>query len=311
MTRHLRLRIPEFYRLANEDTIPEPTKPPVDFQQPRPKKETWGKFLTPKLNNMFVEALASIIICFGAVYVPHFSHDPLAQLITSLSIVAIMMTLKDRSYFCPDATPVITWVLLCAGAYTRSNDGTLDGQWEATQAYDVIARLAGQATGAALIVFTVIRPNSTALQGSAFEQHLPPVNLYINEGVATAIEAIASAFVIMPLLRQAADVIKDEGTKYTSTFAAKMDTAPPSNKNLFNAATSLAILHVVLERLFRATMNPALFYMQCLVLGETVCSEETMWYVFIAQGIGLLVAGLYVYLFLPGPSVLNRILEGK
>ena len=275
------------------------------------------------VNNMFVECLASMIICFGAIYVPHFTADPLAQLVTSVSIVAIMMNLKDRTYFCPDATPVVTLMLLAAGAYTGKNDGTISAQWKATleKKWDVLARLLGQMIGAIIIICAILNPQIDTFQSQAFltmntthglepkkdvvfEQFLPHANVIINEMIATTIEAIASAFVIIPLLRSASTV-------YTNAVAAKEDATPPSNKDLFSAATSLGILHFVLERLFRATMNPVLFGMQCTLLGEHECPSDHMWYVIMAQLGGIAIASAYVYTFIPDGEVLKWILEPK
>ena len=137
-----------------------------------------------------------------------------------------------------------------------------------------------------------------------FEQFLPRTNVIFNEMIATTIEAMASAFVIIPLLRSASTV-------YTNAVAAKEDATPPSNKDLFNAATSLGILHFVLERLFRATMNPVLFGMQCILMGEHECPSDHMWSVIVAQLGGITIACAYVYTFIPDGEVLKWILEPK
>ena len=99
----------------------------------------------------------------------------------------------------------------------------------------------------------------------------------------------------------------DKPPKYVDTFAAKTDIDPPSNKNLFSAAVTLAIVQFVLERLFRATMNPFGYILQCKIMSEEVCDDNQLQWVIICQLLGLLAAGVYVYMYLPPPKVMAKI----
>ena len=265
------------------------------------------------VNNAFIEFLASTILLYSAIYVPHFPDDPLAQLIPGVAIVAVMMTLKDRTYFCPDGSFMVTFVLLCAGAYTKANKGTtvrekLYAQFRATQKYDVLIRWFGQFMACVMVYCMMVVWRRDDLVTAPFHQHLGKSVLFVNEFLATAIECIATSFCIMPLLTPYVADQKKNNPKYSVTFASKEDTKPPANKNLFSAAISLAVLHIVLDRLFRTTMNPFVFYMHCEIMGSGCLFNDYSW-VYLAQGAGLLVAGLYSYNYLPPDRVLKSIFE--
>ena len=295
----LRLRIPSTHTFASGNETPgAPTTAP---------DPTLWQDLPNLFNNMLIECLSTIVVCYSAIYIAHPATDPLAPVVAALAIVAIMMNLKDRTYFCPDANPVATIVLLAAGAYTRGHDGTSLWTmfWGKTLWRDVLARLIGQAGGFVFVLYAVLLPNTAQFAHTPFEQVLRSVNVVVNEGVATAIEAIAIAFVIMPLLRP----VPSATSGYTDAFAAKVDTKPPTNKNLFSAALSLGIIHYVLERLFRATMNPFLYVLHCTAHRGDTCSWDAVRDVVSAQLGGMAFAAIYAYKYLPPPGVLALILE--
>jgi hypothetical protein len=325
---------PASFRIQDKDVsdVDSQSKQLLPKQTPSPPFVSYENALA-LLNNAFIEFLATTVLLYSTIYVPHFMDDPLAQLIPGLAIVAMMMTLKDRMYFCPDGSFMITLTLLCAGAYTRATEGKtwrerISSQWGATygQLPDVMVRIVGQ-MAACYLVYNVMVVKFRQDMGSVpYHQiwkhgnstHHTDLNvdiLCMNEFISTAIEYIAASFCIMPLLRPYMDkrdsntqTVKDENI--IVTFSSKTDTAPPTNKNLFNAAISIAIMHVVLDRLFRTTMNPFVFYMHCEIMGQD-CLFGDYWTVYVAQLGGLAVAGLYSYCYLPKPEVLSAIFESK
>jgi len=240
----------------------------------------------------------------------------------------MMMTLKDRTYFCPDGSFMITFTLLCAGAYTRATTGKtwserIWSQLNATRGQfpDVMIRIFGQLVACYLVYSVMVTKFRQEMSVVPYHQIWKHGNssttghdelnvdvLCMNEFISTAIEYIAASFCIMPLLRPYKAENDRADPNYKETFASKTDTQPPSNKNLFNAAISMAIMHVVLDRLFRTTMNPFVFYMHCEIMGHD-CLFDDYWPVYVAQFGGLAVAGLYSYCYLPPAKVLSSIFE--
>ena len=280
------------------------------------------------LNNAFIEFLATVVLLYSTIYVPHFVDDPLAQLIPGLAIVAVMMALKDRMYFCPDGSFMITFTLLCAGAYTKATEGKtwserLWSQLKATrgQLPDVMIRIFGQLVACCLVYNVMVQKFRHEMSAVPYHQIWRHGNstmvghdelnvdvLCMNEFISTAIEYIAASFCIMPLLRPYKNEATNRDPNAILTFSSKTETAPPTNKNLFNAAVSIAVMHVVLDRLFRTTMNPFVFYMHCEIMGHD-CLFDDYWPVYAAQLGGLAVAGLYSYFYLPPPKVLSSIFD--
>jgi glycerol uptake facilitator-like aquaporin len=286
--------------------------------------------LSALLNNAFIEFLATTVLLYSVVYVPHFVNDPLAQLVPGAAIVAVMMTLKDRMYFCPDGSFMVTFTLLCAGAYTGPNKGgtwaeRIASQLRATrdQMPDVVIRIIGQ-LAACYFVYTVVVMQfrdelagvpvhqlwDGAMHGNSTHPDLHIGVLSANEFISTAIECIAASFCIMPLLRPYKEDNDAINPNYSVTFASKTDTQPPENKNLFNAAVCLGLMHIVLERLFRTTMNPFVFFMHCEIMGHE-CAFGDYYPVYLAQFGGLLTAGVYTYHYLPPPKALRSIFDSK
>jgi hypothetical protein len=108
----------------------------------------------------------------------------------------------------------------------------------------------------------------------------------------------------MPLLKPD-DASRDPN--YVNAFAQKADMDPPSPKHLYLVAVTLGMLRVVIERIFRATSNPFAFILQCEIIGEKHCSDEVQEWVIGLQCLGLFVAGLYAYFYLPPPKVMSKI----
>jgi hypothetical protein len=281
-------------------------------------------------DNAFVEFLATIMSLYSCIYVPHIPNDSIAQFYPALAIITIYMTLKDHSYFPPDGSIMVTFILLCGGAYTDKNDGTKLDQLAKTRWADVFVRFFGQILAFVLVYTMVVVPNAAELTGTVMEQNLASNVVYTNEFLATVIEGIGVAFCIMPLLKPFDD-IEDKTDKYADvrdgqdngrkeadkwdldTFPSKAETRAPSTNHLFMMSLSVAILHIVLERLFSSTMNPFVYAMHCDIqathssASSHACDSGKFWSVCFTQLGGLLVAGLYCYLYIPDHRVFRVI----
>ena len=266
--------------------------------------DDWPMYSLFLFNNFMLEFVGTMVLVYSCMYVPTSDADSLAQLVPAVAIAAVMLNLKDHSYFCPDASPITTLVLLSAGAYTRKNDGTVWGQLTSTwsQIPDVAVRFLGQIIAYVVAYLTIFGPNIHVFS------KVPPPELLVeelslfNEGLATAVECMAMAFVLTPLLMPPAN----DKNGYT-TYAAKVDIDPPSNSRLAFAAASLALIHWMLERLFRTTMNPFIYYMHCQVLGQEHCSDAHFLAVAGYQIAGVVAACVYAYAFIPKPGKLRSL----
>ena len=247
------------------------------------------------LDNAVIEFVATVIGLYGAIYTPHTDNDPLAQLIPGLAILVVFVGLKDQAYFCPDGSFMVTTVLLWAGAYTDAKG--------VTNRADVGVRWAAQALAFVVVYFALVRPHLGTLSGATFTQHLGGEMLHFNEFVATFIECTATAFCVMPLL------VPIAATKASSRkFPAKTESVPPTAASVFLAGMSLAIVHMVMERLFRATMNPFAYAMHCEILSpSSLCSQTQFWTVCCTQLCALAAACAYAYMYMPPPKVLRII----
>jgi hypothetical protein len=307
------------------------------------KKESWSDAIVGGLNNAFIELVATFLLLFGSIYEPHFSPDMLAQLIPGAAILVVIMALKDKNYFCPDGSPMVTLVLLCAGAYTGPNRGkggwdTVYNQLKSTQVVDVFMRLLGQTLAFVVVYTAVVQHHRGELVNTPFHQAMGLKVQMINEFAATLISCLSVAYCIMPLMKPDADtrpltngnaigdnasskkndlsanddgansMSLDDPTKY-NTFASKKDVVPPKNKLLFSAAIVLAITQIVLERVLRATANPFVYALHCKILSSDQCDGNQAFYVISCQFAGLLVAGMYSYFYMPPARVMALILK--
>jgi hypothetical protein len=283
-------------------------------REKRDWKETYQGILE-LLDNAFIEFIATTIALYSAVYVPHFTNDPFAQFFPGFAILVVYTTLKDEAYFCPDGSFMVTTVLLCGGAYTDANNGTVSDMFNKTNFKDVFVRWFGQVTAWVMVYYVLVMPHLETLSGSPFAQNLGKEVLYANEMIATAIECIGTAFCILPLMipytREDSNSGSGMGKKMVvEAFPSKRETRPPSAKHLFLAALQLAILHTVLERLFKSTMNPFSYSLHCEILApHDQCDIHQFWMVCGAQGVGLAVACLYTFLYIPSGRVLEAIFK--
>jgi glycerol uptake facilitator-like aquaporin len=300
------------------------------------------------LNHFIIEFMASVVLMYSCVYVPENGNDYMKQYVSSLAIFAVILTIKDGAYFCPDGTPMATFVLAASGAYT-SNEKKTD--WP-----DIFIRIAGQLIGWALVCFVVVGHNKPLFSHGVpefkykIEQDVAPawgsvlnelaamqppavdetpgfrnnpggvsahVELHagyavVNEFVATFIECVAISFMVMPLLKSypAADSSQqniDPGAdaKLANAFRSKTEAMPPKNKDIWFAASCLAVLHYILERTLRTTMNPFVYGMHRYAVDAP---ESTVTYVTVLfQMFALVLACFYCYFLLPSQKLFMHI----
>jgi hypothetical protein len=254
------------------------------------------------LNHFIVEFLASVILVYSAIYVPEDGNDYMKQYVSAISIFIVMLTVKDKLYFCPDGTPMATAVLAASGAYTDKE--------KKTDFWDIGVRLLGQLVGWAVVCFVFVGYNKQLFAKGVPEykyskgtdgahEEFGSWFMVGNEFIATFIECVAISFMIMPLLNSYA------ATENANGFQSKQEAMPPNNKDLWFASVSLAVLHYVLERLFRATMNPFMYGMHCYVTGAV--KTELITTIMVAQLLALSLACLNCYFLLPSQRVFDRI----
>ena len=257
------------------------------------------------LTNFFIlELAASMLLMFSCLYVPEVEHDFLKQYVSSFTITAVIMAMKDGRYFCPDGTIMVSTVMLFSGAYDENNKRNY---------VEYAVRVFGQVVGFVIIVAGFVLTNADILKNGIIEFNYTPTNtadpfhyaLHTENRVTfeffgTFIECISVSFALMPLLR--VDSVNNVDTRYT----AKSESLPPKNKDLWFAATSLGLIHYVLERVFRVTMNPFVVFMYSLAAGRNIVWENIM-----AQCAGLFAACLYCHLFRPSHTVLRFLVADK
>ena len=258
------------------------------------------------LNHFIIEFVASVVLTVSSVYVPEEGNDYMKQYVSSIAILAVMLTVKDKAYFCPDGTPMTTVVLAMSGAYTNID--------KHTDKYDIGVRIIGQVAGWAVVCFYLVGTNK-----ELFAYGLPGLNhrigtsavfvgvgefvVVFNEFIATFIECVAISFMVMPLLKSYAPASGVDG------FQSKGEAMPPKNKDLCFAAVSLAILHYVLERLFRTTMNPLAYIMHRY--STSFDNPALVAAVVAVQLLALSLASLYCFYLLPSPRVFEYLRAGK
>ena len=231
--------------------------------------------------------MASTLLLYSVIYISeNQQNDFFKQYVTSLTITALMLTLKDVNYICPDGNPTVTIILLAGGAYTPSGNKP---DWA-----DVSSRLLGQAVGFGLVYAVMLSGDNNLLKPSLPEYTAPFYAHVINQGLATTIECVATAFAILPLLKASVD---------GSGFNAKSQAAVPTNKNLWFAAVSLGLIHYVLERGFRASMNPLTEFLFIIIQYD----GGVGWWVVLSQFVGLAIGCGYVATNIPTEKIMQAI----
>jgi hypothetical protein len=244
------------------------------------------------------------------------------QYVSSITISVVILAVKDKAYFCPDGTPMATAVLAASGAYTDHGKTT---DWT-----DIFVRVCGQLFGWGAVCFGVAGPNKVMFAFGVPEfkhrigggtDELAHVNVWFtvfNEFFATSIECIAISFLVMPLLSaysapQGVDGLQSKGravsfkdaSQGVDGFQSKGEAMPPRNKDLWFASICLGVLHYVLERVFRTTMNPFVFIMH----RHVTTFDDAAWIavVLTVQCAALAFACVYCYFLLPSQRVFDHL----
>ena len=239
------------------------------------------------LKHVVLEALASALVTYAAVYVPEAPTDYLKQYVGSICILAIVTALKDSHYFFPDATPMTTAVLWAATLYTDEGKKTAD--WA-----EIGRRVFGQLVGYG-VAFAVAAANKDALQQADLLVYAASDGAHaFNEGLGTLIEGVAIAYATIPLL-----------SPYTNEpgIQSKAEANPPPAGQLWPVAASLAVIHYALERVFQGTMNPLTTVLQYYLQGRLAVVYGPV----IAQLAGLALACLYIQWCAPSSETLARL----
>ena len=257
-------------------------------------------------NYFILELVASVLLLFSCLYVPEFENDFLKQYVSSLTITAVIMTMKDKRYFCPDGTFMVSTIMLFSGAYDVGN----------TRNYvEYSVRIFGQFVGFVIVItgfvlfnkditkngimtFTYISTNTTL--SNTFRPELRANNRITLELFGTFIEAISVSFALMPLLKVPPEINDD------TRFTTKSESHPPKNKDLWYAAVGLGLIHYVLERVFRVTMNPFVTFLY-LSTGGLEGGTDFVWGSVASQCVGLFLACMYCRYFKPSATVLRSL----
>jgi hypothetical protein len=205
-----------------------------------------------------------------------------------------------------------------SGAYTTRE--------KVTDVYDIVVRILGQLIGWAVVCFAVVGPNKDFFvfglpgfkhrpTGSSDDVGMNEWFFVFNEFVATFIEGVAISFMIMPLLKSYPHSTKGvDGSqsneeakppKHKDGFQSKEEAKPPKNKDLWFAAISLSILHYVLERLFRTTMNPFVYIMYRFLTNFDNTGHIVA--VVLIQLLALFLSCIYCYFLLPSHRVFDHV----
>jgi glycerol uptake facilitator-like aquaporin len=257
-----------------------------------------GKIAVRFLNHFIVEFIASVILMYSSVYVPEDGNDFMKQYVSSIAIFIVILAVKDKAYFCPDGTPMTTAVLAASGAYTDINKRT---DW-----VDICVRVSGQLVGWAVVCFCIVGFNKEIFAFSVpeYKHNVGGAKMQVwftvfNELIATFVECVAISYMIMPLLNSYADVDSPPG------FQSKQEAMPPNNNDLGFASASIAMLHYVLERLFRTTMNPFVYIMYRHITNFDDAALIVT--IVVAQSLALGLACTYCYFLLPSQRVFDHI----
>jgi glycerol uptake facilitator-like aquaporin len=265
--------------------------------------EDWEDPWEP-LKHGILEMLASIVVTYSTIYMPVSETDDLKQYVSSICIFAVLITLKDTNYFCPDCTPLTTLMLWAATLYTD-----IKGR---TKTLDIIARVTGQLLGCA-VVFGIASGNKYNIDhyatihsfdsNSTDQIHSSKAIHAVQEGVGTMVECIAIAFAIIPLMSPY-EINNKEGN---NGIESKVEAPPPTMGNMTLVALALASIHYVLERQLQATMNPPATLLQLYVKDEL---SNWIGPVF-GQLIGALTAVVYIKLCKPNKRTLMKIIARR
>jgi hypothetical protein len=261
------------------------------------------------INFFFLELLASAMLVLSSIYVPEHEDDFLKQYVSSIAIVAVMVGMKDKRYFCPDGTFMVSAVLFASGAYN-----TEEGYNGTEFAIRIIGQICGYGLifglygglGVDLMKNGVLKYTYDSSNGPANNTlRLHEAVCVVNEFIATFIEGIVVSFAVMPLLKVGSD---RSVTKLDSKdkSIAKSEALPPRSKDLWYAALTVGLVHYALERVFRTTMNPLISVVHAFLDPNSVS-----YFRMIGNVAGLMAACLYCFLLEPTERVYTWFLDGN
>jgi len=283
--------VPSSTNVSNDEMVN--SKPSVDLQH-----EMIMENRLMMANLAVIEFLASLFLVFSTIYVPDSDSDILKQYVSSAAIIAVMVGFKDRRYFFPDGTIMVTAVLVCSGVYNAPNG---------FHVAEISMRLVGQIAGFLVIFFGVAYVNPYMFKYGAvkFEyvsssgsvMAINEINRAYCELVGTFVEGIVVSFAVVPLIKP--------DPQRSIAFIVKPEALPPKIKDLWYAAFCVGLVHYVLERVFRVTMNPFITIMHAWLENNPLA-----YFRLLGQFAGLIFACLYCYYFRPTPSVYKVLYSG-
>ena len=120
----------------------------------------------------------------------------------------------------------------------------------------------------------VSRDNLTV---EASKDSMSVANRVLFELFATSVECVAVPYALVPLLRQPND---------PKVIPSKATSAAPRRKDLWFAAVGLGLLHYILQRVCRTTMNPFTTAMHAVAVG----ADKEVYFRFFGQLVGWIFA---------------------
>ena len=195
------------------------------------------------IDNLFIETVASVFIDVSAVVYGHLGYEllehggggvfmqPQFQLVPAVVCGLVILTCRDESYMPPDATPTVTVLLWCLGAYTT---------W-----MEAGARMLGHCIGF-VITLLVCWDMGLVPQTMVFER--PGAVVFGSEALATCIEHMSLVYLLLPLMPTRFDASAAK-TVVTGNVAAL-------------AALSFAVTHWCLRVTFASEMNPTVMLLR-------------------------------------------------
>ena len=226
-----------------------------------------------------VEFAASMLLSLASIYVSETEDDLMKQYVPSLALVAVLVMLKDGRRFCPDGTPMISMTMACSGAYGRGDE---------TCYAEVVIRMGCQVVGIIVVFFGFMFPNQSLYKHAPIEfgfvsrdnltveaskDSMSEANRVLFELFAMSVECVAVPYALMPLLRQPND---------PKVIPSKATAPVPRRKDLWFAAVGLGLLHYILQRVCRTTMNPFTTVMHAVAAG----ADKDVYFRFLGQFIG-------------------------
>ena len=174
------------------------------------------------VDNLVLETIASLFINVTAVSFGNLGFEgvaftePWLQLVPALAVGLVLLTCKDEHYLPPDATPTITLLFFCLGAY---------GSW-----VQAAARLLGHCLGFAI---ALVLCQSLPQPPQALPLERPGGAIFASEVIATCVEHMSIVYLLLPLL-----------PSHSARFDPRQGPAnTPNNTAMTHAAAAFALSH--------------------------------------------------------------------